>query len=182
MIRKLQLAGLHIKEQYPGIYYVTGSIPVSAQIIVTSRLSAETHSSLRILSSHADKEDIRRFLDIANTLSEQGDRNNVDAVLQASISENYELYKEIRSEYVMCDALRELMKDEIEATVNKKVEEQVKQKVEEQVSIKVEEKVNETKLEAVQNIMKSMKWSVQQAMDALMIPDDQRTILLKKMP
>ena len=74
----------------------------------------------------------------------------------------------------MCDALRELMKDEIEATVNKKVEEQV--------SIKVEEKVNETKLEAVQNIMKSMKWSVQQAMDALMIPDDQRTILLKKMP
>ena len=182
MIRKLQLAGLHIKEQYPGIYYVTGSIPVSAQIIVTSRLSAETHSSLRILSSHADKEDIRRFLDIANTLSEQGDRNNVDAVLQASISANYELYKEIRSEYVMCDALRELMKDEIEATVNKKVEEQVKQKVEEQVSIKVEEKVNETKLEAVQNIMKSMKWSVQQAMDALMIPDDQRTILLKKMP
>ena len=82
----------------------------------------------------------------------------------------------------MCDALRELMKDEIEATVNKKVEEQVKQKVEEQVNIKVEEKVNETKLEAVQNIMKSMKWSVQQAMDALMIPDDQRTILLKKMP
>ena len=95
---------------------------MSAQIIVTSRLSAETHSSLRILSSHADKEDIRRFLDIANTLSEQGDRNNVDAVLQASISANYELYKEIRSEYVMCDALRELMKDEIEATVNKKVE------------------------------------------------------------
>ena len=177
MIRKLQLAGLHIKEQYPGIYYVTGSIPVSAQIIVTSRLSAETHSSLRILSSHADKEDIRRFLDIANTLSEQGDRNNVDAVLQASISANYELYKEIRSEYVMCDALRELMKDEIEATVNKQVKEQVKMKVEE----KVNEKINETKLEAVQNIMKTLKLSVEQAMDALMIPDSQRTVILKKL-
>ena len=50
------------------------------------------------------------------------------------------------------------------------------------VKVNVPEKVNETKLEAVQNIMKSMKWSVQQAMDALMIPDDQRTILLKKMP
>ena len=177
MIRKLQLAGLHIKEQYPGIYYVSGSIPVSAQIIVTSRLSAETHSSLRILSSHADKEDIRRFLDIANTLSEQGDRNNVDAVLQASISANYELYKEIRSEYIMCDALRELMKDEIEATVNKKVKEQVTMKVEEQVN----ENINETKLEAVQNIMKTLKLSVEQAMDALMIPDSQRTVILKKL-
>ena len=110
---------------------------------------------------------------------------DVDAVLQASISANYELYKEIRSEYVMCDALRELMKDEIEATVNKQVKEQVEKKVKEQVKMKVEEKVNEkineTKLEAVQNIMKTLKLSVEQAMDALMIPDSQRTVILKKL-
>ena len=46
------------------------------------------------------------------------ERNNIDAVLQASVSANYELYQEIRRDSVMCEALRELMKDEIDRDVN----------------------------------------------------------------
>ena len=49
------------------------------------------------------------------------------------------------------------------------------------VEEKVNEKINETKLEAVQNIMKTLKLSVEQSMDALMIPDSQRTVILKKL-
>ena len=87
---------MEISEQYPGIYYVTGNIPVPAQVIVTSRLSPENHSSLRILSVNADKADVERFLRYARLLSNQGDRNNVDVVLQASVSANFELYEEVR--------------------------------------------------------------------------------------
>ena len=47
------------------------------------------------------------------------ERNNIDAVLQASVSANYELYQEIRRDSTMCEALRELMKDEIDRDVNK---------------------------------------------------------------
>jgi hypothetical protein len=46
--------------------------------------------------------------------NEPGDRNNTDAVLQVSIAANPALYSTIRrDDQAMCEALRELMKDEI---------------------------------------------------------------------
>ena len=45
------------------------------------------------------------------------ERNNIDAVLQASVSANYEIYQKVRRADGMCEALRELMKDEIEQDV-----------------------------------------------------------------
>ena len=42
------------------------------------------------------------------------DRQNVKAVLQVSVRANDELYREIRRDANMCDALRELMKDDLE--------------------------------------------------------------------
>ena len=44
---------------------------------------------------------------------------DIDAVLQASVSANKELYEEIRRDSGMCQALRELMKDEIEGAENR---------------------------------------------------------------
>ena len=41
------------------------------------------------------------------------DRQNVKAVLQVSVKANDELYREIRRDANMCDALRELMKDDL---------------------------------------------------------------------
>ena len=46
------------------------SFPV--QVVVTSRLNSETHSSLRILSNHSDKKDVERFLADAPTLDWAG--------------------------------------------------------------------------------------------------------------
>ncbi len=57
-----------------------------------------------------------------NGLLIQGDRNNVDTILQVSVSANFELYQKIRRDTTMCEALRELMKDEIEKDVNKGIE------------------------------------------------------------
>ena len=42
------------------------------------------------------------------------DRQNVEAVLQVSVKANDELYREIKRDANMCDALRELMKDDLE--------------------------------------------------------------------
>ncbi|MBQ9278413.1 MAG: hypothetical protein IJ224_07245 [Lachnospiraceae bacterium] len=43
---------------------------------------------------------------------------NADAILQVSVSANQKLYDKItRGDGVMCDALRELMKDEFDKTV-----------------------------------------------------------------
>jgi hypothetical protein len=61
----------------------------------------------------------------------------------------------------MCQALRELMKDEIEKEVNTAV--------------------SDTKVEAIKSVMKNFKCSVDEAMDALDIPPQKRSTYLSKL-
>ena len=114
---ELERKGYVLEEKYPGIYYVSGNILFPVQIVVSSRLNRSRHSSLRILSENADIEDIRKFLEQTENMKTPRERNNIDAVLQASVSANYEIYQKVRRANGMCEALRELMKDEIEQDV-----------------------------------------------------------------
>ena len=100
------------------IYNVTEHLPFPAQVIVTQELEPGEHRSLRILSNHAKKEDVEEFLRKAEGMNTPRDRQNVEAVLQVSVRANDELYREIRRDANMCDALRELMKDDIEREVS----------------------------------------------------------------
>ena len=105
---------INIEEKYLGIYYVTEHLLFPAQLIVTQELEPGEHRSLRILSRHAKKEDVEEFLRKAEGMNTPRDRQNVEAVLQVSVKANDELYREIRRDANMCDALRELMKDDLE--------------------------------------------------------------------
>lgn len=149
MFEAMKNLGLEIKKRYPGIYYISGKKALfDTQIVVTKQLDKETHRILRVLSKHVKEEDVRRFVEEATQMSEPGDRNNVDAVLQVSVSANKEIYEEIRRcDKVMCEALRELMKEDFEETKQ------------------------ETLLEAIRNLMETMKCSADQAMAALKIPE-----------
>ncbi len=70
--------------------------------------------SLKVLSRSASEEDVRSFIEMAEKLTTQGDRANVDAILQVSVSANYELYEKMkRRDPLMCEAMRRLMKDEM---------------------------------------------------------------------
>ena len=105
---------INIEEKYPGIYYVTEHLLFPAQLIVTQELEPGEHRSLRILSRHAQKEDVEGFLRKAEGMNTPRDRQNVEVLLQVSVKANDELYREIRRDANMCDALRELMKDDLE--------------------------------------------------------------------
>lgn len=88
-------------------------------------------------------------------MTRPGDKNNVDAVLQVSVSANKEIYEAIRRcDKVMCDALKELMKEDFEETK--------------------QEAKQETLLEAIKNVMEAMKCTAEQAMIILKIPDADR--------
>jgi hypothetical protein len=113
LMEALKRQGLAVEETFPGIYYVTGNTLFHTQIVVTGQLSRETHSSLRILSKNAQIEDIKRFLMTSQELVTPGDKHNADAVLQVSVSANGRIYSKVKEELTMCEALRELMKDEI---------------------------------------------------------------------
>ena len=89
-------------------------MPFSTRVVVTQELEPGEHRSLRILSNHAKKDDVEEFLRKAERMNTPRDRQNVEAVLQVSVRANDELYREIRRDAIMCDALRELMKDDLE--------------------------------------------------------------------
>lgn len=151
--------GLEVEERYPGIYYIHGKqVLFDTQIVVTRRLDQKAHRTLRVLSKDVQEDDVRAFLKEAVQLTEPGDKNNIDAVLQVSVSANWELYEAIRRcDSVMCDAMRELMKDDFE------------------------KKEQETLLEAIKNLMETMKWTAEQAMAAMKIPDADRHKYMTKL-
>ena len=159
MFEAMKNLGLKIKEHYPGIYYISGKQALfDTQVVVTKQLDGETHRTLRVLSKHVKEEDVRVFIREAVQMSEPGDRNNVDAVLQVSVSANKEIYEAIRKcDKVMCDALKELMKEDFEETKQ------------------------ETLLEAIRNLMETMKCSAEQAMAALKIPDAEKGKYIAKL-
>jgi hypothetical protein len=122
LFESLREFGATIEEKFPGIYYVKGIIVFDTQIIVTRELDSETHSGLRILSRNAKEEDARRFLGETESFNSQGDKDNAEAILQVSVSANKELYKKLKEEFDMCQALQELMKDEIDEKINVNVD------------------------------------------------------------
>jgi hypothetical protein len=76
-------------------------------------LPPEKYTVLRILAPGADPEDIRRFVLQSSGSQESGYRRNVDAVYQVSVSANREVYENLRKEdQAVCDALRDLMKED----------------------------------------------------------------------
>ena len=163
MFEAMKNLGLEIKERYPGIYYISGKQALfDTQVVVTKQLNRETRRTLRVLSKHVKEEDVRAFVEDAALISEPGDRNNVDAVLQVSVSANKEIYEAIRRcDKVMCEALRELMKEDFE-----KQERETRQV---------------TLLEDIKNLMDTTKWTAEQAMAALKIPEADRGKYITKL-
>ncbi len=168
----LEHSGMIVEERYDGIYYVTGNIPFPAQIIVTSRLDKK-HTSLRILSNHASEEDVRSFIEQAKKMTKPGDRNNVDAVLQVSATANRELYEKIRGDSEMCEALRELMKDEIEKERAQGIAQGIVQGI--------AQGQLETTVLMIKNLAKNTGMSIEQAMENLGISAADRSKYMAKL-
>lgn len=117
LMEHLRQKDVGIRVVAPGVYYVDGNqFPV--QIVVTGELDSKKHFAYKILSRTAQRADVEEFLRVADNLESPGDLQIVDSILQVSVTVNRELYQEIKEDEVMCEALRDLMKDEIAEKVN----------------------------------------------------------------
>ena len=158
LFKKIQSEGGSIEEKFPGVYYITGVVAIPTQFILTSSLSKDFHVCLRVLSNKASEDDIKRFIEIANTFTEPIDKQNADAVMNVSINANREVYDKIRKENpFMCQALRELMKEEIQEEI-KEAEKNAAQKA-----------IDTTWLTAIKNLMMKKKCDAKTAMEELCI-------------
>ena len=111
-----------LKKMYPGIYYVRGKVPFPVQVVVTSQLERKAHCSLRVLTTQVEMQDAELFLEQIYYLESKNERSNIDSVLQVSVNANKQVYSLLRRKNEMCEALRELMKDEIEKELENKLE------------------------------------------------------------
>ena len=122
LMKHLETMGVEVESPYPGVYYISGIINIPLQIVVVGRLEEDECNALRILTTNAKESDVKRFISISQNAMIQADKHNIDAILQVSVSANDQLYEKIRRDSTMCEALRELMKDEIDKEVEKAVE------------------------------------------------------------
>jgi len=107
-----------VREMYRGIYYVekAGSFPV--QVIVSGRLSPENQKWLTALSNKLKQKEAKRIVLQSESLTQKDEKLYADSVLQATIKANETVFRKIRgeSEY-MCEALRELMKEDLDEAI-----------------------------------------------------------------
>ena len=167
MLRK---TGVEIEEKYQGIFYLSGRTLFPTQVIITKALSKE-HPGLRILSKEAKKEDVVNFLEGTKTEKDQGDRENIDAVLQVSIDANKSLYSLVMEDKKMCAALEELMVDVIEEK-ERKAEDRGKKEGK-------KEGIREATVSNIRSMMETLKITAKQAMDALRIPESDQQNYMK---
>lgn len=122
LFQELKKEGYILKKMYPGIYYVRGKVPFPVQIVVTSQLERKAHCSLRVLTTQVEMQNAELFLEQIHYLESKNERSNIDSVLQVSVNANKQVYSLLRRQNEMCEALRELMKDEIEKELENKLQ------------------------------------------------------------
>ena len=122
LFQELKKEGYILKKMYPGIYYVRGKVPFPVQVVVTSQLERKAHCSLRVLTTQVEMQDAELFLEQIHYFESKNERSNIDSVLQVSVNANKQVYSLLRRKNEMCEALRELMKDEIEKELENKLE------------------------------------------------------------
>jgi hypothetical protein len=133
-----------------------------------------------VLSKNVKEDDVRRFLTNTEHMVMHGDLNNADAVMQVSIAANRKVYDVVKEDYYMCEALRELMKDEID---REKAEAREKAREEAIVEAREEARAEarEEKISLISNLMETMKLTAEQAMNALKIPAEERQMYASRL-
>ena len=65
------------------------------------------------MKENADESEVRDFILKRGVIDNQGEINDMDAVIKVVASANRELFKRLRGENAMNDVLREIMKDDL---------------------------------------------------------------------
>lgn len=98
-----------VEERTPGIYLISGAV-MPMQIVLTKALPRKDYLWLTSLSDHLDDcQEIRQLLKgYEQHKTDERYRTLMDTIVKA----NWKMFTEVRK--TMCDALEELMKDELE--------------------------------------------------------------------
>ncbi len=101
-----------IREQ-DGVYLIDGIISIPLRIVVLNEVTDPKLLALKIMKKNADEDDIREFIKETAQLSEPGDKQDADAVIQVCAKANIDVFEKMKGDETMCEALKEIMADVI---------------------------------------------------------------------
>ena len=81
----------------------------------------------------------------------------------------------------MSEIVERYINERFEERVEERVKESVEERVKECVEERVKERVEKEKTISVQNLMNNMKWTLDQALDALGIKGKERTLITQQL-
>ncbi len=106
-----------VTNPYSGVYYVGGAVLFPTQIIVTGELKPDAHIWLRALSDRVGKQDMAELLKRISRLTEKGDRELADSVLEVSAQVNIQVLEELKGDGSVSEALLEIIEPLIEPQI-----------------------------------------------------------------
>lgn len=127
-----------VENPYGGVYYVGGAVLFPTQIIVTKELETDAHIWLRALSDRIGKQDMAELLKRIRGLTEQGDRELADSVLEVSVQVNMQVLEELKGDGSMSEALLEIMRPLVEPLIEPQIEARVEARMEPQILLREE--------------------------------------------
>ena len=164
MFEAMMKDGTLVGDETPGIYHVKGYTDLPFQIIITGELKGEEYAAYRALTDRADAADVEQI--IAGVGQERDDvvREHYRVLLRLVIEKNPRYIEMVRRDRAMEDVLMEI--------VRHRVDEEIREAVDQTAEVVRQQ----TTVANLNDIMKNLKLTVEQAMDALNIPQSQRGV------
>ena len=97
------------------------------------------------------------------------------------LAESVKHFKEKGGREEMSEIVERYINERVEERVEERVKECVEERVKECVEERVKERVEKEKTISVQNLMNNMKWTLDQALDALGIKGKERTLITQQL-
>ena len=138
-------------------YNVTGVTDIPFQIVITDELKGEEYAAFRALTDKAAEEDVEKVIEDIEEEKEEVLREYYRILFGIVIDKNPDYIRMMRRETNMQreteDALLEIVRNRVDEEKN--------------------ETERETKIVDIKNLMINLKFTVEQAMEALSIPQSQ---------
>ncbi|MCM1441844.1 MAG: hypothetical protein NC131_21925 [Roseburia sp.] len=111
-----------VRNPYSGVYYIQDVVMFPTQIIVTKELETDAHVWLKALSDRVGKQDMAKLLERISRLTEQGDRELADSVLEVSLQVNRKAIEEMEGDDSVSDAVLEILQPLVEPIIEARME------------------------------------------------------------
>ena len=157
LFKEMEGSGELEKTETPGVYRVIGISKLPFQIVLTSELRGAEYAACRALTDKADELDVERVMEELEREPNERIREYYGTFLNLIAEKNPEVFAEIRRESKMkYPGLMKVFADDVAQ----------ERRDQEQQTLAV----------SIKNLMSNLKLTLEQAMDALSIPQAQRAI------